>query len=421
MSEASAELVHGTHISQMLLYPEWVHRRVEQITFVDEETVRRRVSVDFEIPSKYANPVGLSLDTWFAPLALLRKGSPLVDFDLLDEEGRSLPLLATDEGHQIAAAALVSRAGAILEESGGGLNSSLTKDLQAVASCERRDAREAVRRALEPQRGTDPRRFLARDPHMPRLVDDLARNFLVLTPIEDPAQRRVIKLSFLESFRRPSYIPLRVLGWRKTELKFVTGGAGMARSYHCEIGAPERLEIMQANLSEIRASGAKINDRRSACGNRVHLQLTNVPSDTNAVLQADLRATRRGLPSMSAVLGVAVSLLLTAGVVFHASALKAGDTTAALLVAIPALLAAYLSRPGEHELATRLLIGIRWLTALIGLLVFIAAASLVAEPKHDRTVLTIWIVLAASSWLATAALIASAVLPRPPRGSEITE
>ncbi len=399
----------------MLLDPDWVHRRVEQITFVDEETVRRRVSVDFEIPHSYASPEGVTLDTWLAPLALLRKGSPLVDFDLLDEEGRSLPLLATNEGHRVAAAALVSRAGTILQREGRTLGSELTEALSGAAACERREAKTAIRRAMAPQRGTDPRRFLARDPHMPRLVDDLARNFLVLTPISDPTKRRVIKFSFLESFKRPSYIPLRVLGWRRTHLEFVIGGAGMARSYHCEIGAPDRLEIMQAQLSEVRASGATIRDRRSACGNRVHLQLTDVPSDTNAVLEADLRATRRGLPAMSAVLGVAVSLLLTAGVVFHASALRGGDTTAALLVAIPALLAAYLSRPGEHELASRLLIGIRWLTGVIGLLVFLAAATLVAEPDHDATVLTIWIVLASCSWLTAAALTASVALPRPHR------
>jgi hypothetical protein len=107
--------------------------------------------------------------------------------------------------------------------------------------------------------------------------------------------------------------------------------------------------------------------------------------------------------------------------VFLGTILGSNDEAApALLIAIPALLAAYLSAPGEHMLASRLLIGIRWLTGLTGLLVFVAAASLVAGEERETTVRIVWIAAAGLSWLLSLALIASALLPRPDRTLEAT-
>lgn len=408
-----ALLTHGAELQRMLNYTSWANRRVEQISFVDDQTVRRRVSFDFNLPATYADH---PLDGWFAPLALLSKEKLFVGFDLRDEEGNTMPLVASGEANRIGRAILIATASSILETAGASLSREIAEDLDTVVRCEIEDAEEAMSRVLEPRRGRDDRRHLANDPLLSRMVDDFARNWLALAPIPDPAAHRVIKFSFLESLisgPRSSDSILRMLGWRKTTFRFSAWGASMAPSYHCEIAAPETLEIMRGRLLEIDHSGKTIQNAPSdQCGGRVHLRLTGVRSNSNTLLLADLRA-RRDLPAMAAVLGVGISLFLTVGLLFLDSILDKGGDTAALLVAIPALLAAYLAHPGEHRLAARLLLGIRWLTGLIGLLVFIAAAALATGKHHHDTVVWIWIVVTGLSWLATVALIASAILPRP--------
>ena len=205
---------------------------------------------------------------------------------------------------------------------------------------------------------------------------------------------------------------LTALGWKPASFRWIAGGGGMARSYHCEVKAPENLELIDGMLSAVTTDGKTRTDKSETLGERIHLHLTNVPSDANWVLRTDLRAIRRGLPRNAAALGAAVSATLTAGVVFHHNVARASDTAAVLLVAIPALIGAFLARPGEHLLATRILFGIRTLTATIGALAFIAAASMTVSADRAHTILVTWIPLAALSWLATFALTLSAFLPR---------
>ena len=78
----------------------WRHRRVETITVLTHEQVRRHVSVDFTVPEEYRESLRLSADEYVVPLALLAK-RPLVHFDLRNEEGHSIPLLTADQNRMI--------------------------------------------------------------------------------------------------------------------------------------------------------------------------------------------------------------------------------------------------------------------------------------------------------------------------------
>lgn len=412
-------LVHGAEIREMLTYTDtWVHRRVEQIAFVDDRTVSRRVSVDYQLPRRYVG-ADLQQQRWYVPLALLRKGTLLVDFDLRDEEGRALPLVTSRKAHEIGSAVLINAASTVLKKTGRSLGVELAQDLQRVPPCELEKAKEAVRRALEPRSANDDRRILRNDPLIEPLIRDLAENFLVLVPAE-VTTRSVVKFSFLQFIRDRHQSPLIALGWQTLVFRLNMAGAAMARSYHCEISAPERLELTQGRLSALTGKEVRYA-RRTRSRRRVHFQIDGVSSMSQCVLQVGLRASRRGLPWMSALLAVGISTLLTIGLVFLGAVLGSNDEAApALLVAIPALLAAYLSAPGEHMLASRLLTGIRWLTGLAGLLVFVAAASLVAGEEHETTVRIVWIAAAGLSWLLSLALISSALLPRPDRSLEAT-
>src|ERR671925_2386614 len=83
---------------QLLRHPAgWRHRRVETLSMLSHEQVRRHVSVDFTVPVEFREHLRLSDAHEFAvPLAFLAK-RPLVHFDLRNEEGHSIPLLTADQ------------------------------------------------------------------------------------------------------------------------------------------------------------------------------------------------------------------------------------------------------------------------------------------------------------------------------------
>ena len=78
----------------------WRHRRVETITVLSHEQVRRHVSVDFTVPAEHREDVRLSEGEWVVPLALLAK-RPLVHFDLRLEDQSAVALLRSDEAQLI--------------------------------------------------------------------------------------------------------------------------------------------------------------------------------------------------------------------------------------------------------------------------------------------------------------------------------
>lgn len=433
-------LAHAAEIRQMLDYTDWVRRRVEQLSFVDEKTVRHRVSVDFKLPDTYAEVRSLRGGHWLVPLALLKKERPLVDFDLFDEEERALPLVDSREGNEISTAMLIATASTLLKQAGDELTPTMADSLQHLVDCRPDEAKEALRDALEPRGGLDGRRLLAGDDRMKRLAADLAQNFLVLAPLSEATKRRVIKFSYRETALVEERGLANTLGWRCFNFNFPTVGPSMAHSYHCEISAPEELEIAEAKLSVVSPSRGKPLDRatpeptaakRRRGERRIHLQLREAPSDANGLVKVALRPSSPGLPTAAAMLALGVSLLLSAGVVFHDRVADASESATALLVAVPALIGIYIARP-EHLLSRRLLRGVRRLAATVGVLALIAAASTVlhhsstngearttatasiaqGEDDGNEVILMTWLPLAALSWLATVILVLSVALPQ---------
>lgn len=113
-------------LSLFLRWPEWVHRRVETVSFVSPDTNRRRVTIDFSLPD-YTDE-GFETDgdptVCLTPLTLLRK-RPLTNFDFCDESGASLPLVTKQRNGALSAALLAglaaSSAPAKLREAAGSI------------------------------------------------------------------------------------------------------------------------------------------------------------------------------------------------------------------------------------------------------------------------------------------------------------
>jgi hypothetical protein len=106
-----------------------------------------------------------------------------------------------------------------------------------------------------------------------------------------------------------------------------------------------------------------------------------------------MRVGRRGFLTYSLIFAAACALLLWE---FQAHASSASDkdssqVSAAVLLLTPTLLGLFLFRPGEHELAARLLSGIRGLVVCSGLLCVAAAMALIgAMPPGVNGVAGCW-------------------------------
>src|SRR4051794_33568016 len=99
LDERSGEIAVG-FAALLTRQAAWRHRRVETITVLSHERVRRHVSVDFTVPAEHRDEIQLSEGEWIVPLAYLAKRL-LVHFDLFLEDEAAVPLLRSDEAQLI--------------------------------------------------------------------------------------------------------------------------------------------------------------------------------------------------------------------------------------------------------------------------------------------------------------------------------
>lgn len=182
----------------------WLERRVETVRFIDADTVARSVSVDFIMPSV---PTPLSRGDrriTLVPVGTLLKRE-LINFDLRDEDGRPLPLLSRRHNGRLAAAVLAAGVRMWVGDSAnlaGGVPVGVLDDLWSIATSTPDDAmkcwsRLGISRTDLPDEKEWRKEMLASGRFM-ALARDLARNFLVLTPIVVDGRSRVIKFSYQE-------------------------------------------------------------------------------------------------------------------------------------------------------------------------------------------------------------------------------
>lgn len=159
----------------------WIHRRVEQVVYLDQVTSRRRISIDFTVPQPQS-PSGRPL---YLPLAQFAK-RPLANFDLT--AGASIPMLTTDENAEISVA--IPMALARLRHPD--LIDPIVERYvpQLVRATRDRDRREALEKIFPPRLEVG-RALIANVPFR-TLAFELSRNFILYVPArpESAGQRR---------------------------------------------------------------------------------------------------------------------------------------------------------------------------------------------------------------------------------------
>jgi len=374
----------GAHPLETLLATstEWVHRRVETVRFADD-TLRRHVSIDFTPPAWTDGDADV-------PVAILAK-APLTDFDLRDAAGAALPMATRGENATRAAEAILQAI----------LNACRDRGLSVAPDELDRLGTLAFELAVgSPDEAADALAVLARHPEagialaderVARLAETFVGGFMVLVRAQ-PGRRQIVKLSYEEpvtiphgwrtgggrgrSLRTLRRLLAARLGWRPFVAWFDIPDAGGAASYHFELAVARDLEVVDAGFAVANEPHPVEASVGPLPGRRVHMYLA-APSGGRGFAWGSIRAQRRGLLFGGLVLsGATVVLLGVAGLAAGTIANSPADS-GSLLLALPGAFAAFLSRPDDHPLTSRLLVGTRALIVLSGLCSF-AAATLVA-------------------------------------------
>jgi hypothetical protein len=417
--DIDAERFAAAAVYRLLVAPAaWIHRRVEAVEFVDDRLVRRRVSLDFTVPTTLG---GLAIDRTllpFLPLTTLRK-VPLRNFDLDGDDGVPLPVLTKAQNEVV-----IERSLAVLGEElvGKPLSDDVRRRLFRVVAGTPDEAQVELEswNGLTRQSGGDRAVWQALVADVPFMdyAQALAPNFVLLASADPmPGVRRIIKLAYDERPEPEVGLLKKVassLGWRPTTFTFEASSVSFCASYHFEVAAPRDLEIGAARLELTdAATNADVTTPDPTPGYRAHLYTAGVAAGSKANVVAEIYARRSGLIRASLFVG-ALAFLMLLGASFHLDRIASPDQSqgaTGLLLLVPTLLAAYIVRPGEHQLATTSLLGVRLAVAGAGASAVFASALIAAGYGTCEWFDRLWLIPLGASGVCTASLILSYVRP----------
>jgi hypothetical protein len=445
----------GTRGAYYLLHePEWIRRHVETITITGPRTAKRQVTIDVLLPRSevcIADCYGEE-NLYYIPVAVIGKHPPTSNIDLDDEGGRSHPLLTREEDARVSQAALLE-AGRLVTSTlpGARLRSAWNETVHQQGRTARVSA--AVAAALleleDPSALASPQY-----PFFAQAVLNLAGNSMLWLPMRGrPGQRRVLKLRYdlaIKPFSilrgrpstetvtlilangeewelteedpgdglpRPTYARLfdsvaNALGLSPIPLRIETPYVRGSSTYHLQIESPPGLEIRKLSLLArlVDGDGREYRPEVQVDRGNAHLYVSHakVVKLWPAVLL--LRVGRRGFLSLSVLTAAIITGMLW---IYDSSSDLLGpepvhqEIAAAVLLVIPAFLTAFVARPNEHALTTRLMSGVRALLLLLGLLSAASAAALAGIKPPEWTLEHTWFVSAVSASIATGVLVLS--------------
>jgi hypothetical protein len=252
------------------------------------------------------------------------------------------------------------------------------------------------------------------------LLEELAQNYIVHIAV--PAEtmtRRIIKLTSertvtfwsRKSKRRRL---LQSLGWRCWPLDVPIGGRG--GSHHLEVAAPTGVDIVRIVTRPADRSKPSAPVRRTGFSPHVHISIPAIsPLRYRATIY--VRTSRSGWLFASFLVGILIAAVLMLGrhrlAVFYTSkgtVSQEAGIAATLLLTLLGVIALWLIRPGEHPLASRLLLVVRGLIFIDVTALLVGTGDLVLHTGRLPTAL--WSVLAWTSTVIAVMLALSWLMPR---------
>jgi hypothetical protein len=354
---------------------EWVHRRKEALTLLDQRMTRRQVSVDFALPGSIV-PLALTRggrEVRYAPIFMLQKApSRFTRFDFRDEAGVALALPTRSENGLLAAGVLRHAAAQRL---GAKPEDQLARELAAIAESASPRSRGLAERFLA-DRGTAARRALVGDAEFRSLVRAFADSSILSIPIAgDEGMRRILKLSYDAPLADLAYDDqfLHLAGLRSYTIAFDLPFIS-ARNFHFELQSPVGLEVMEAAYVE--EGRPKLLRIARSFSRQLHFYSDRALAGRKALVFVQLRVSGDGFLGGAALAACLVALSIGACFAFAGQLAEATSTAPSLLMLFPGLVANYIARPSAHRLTSVLLANARRLLIVSGGLAFAGAARL---------------------------------------------
>ena len=435
----------GRYLLQVVEDPSWVRRRVESVRLTGLGAIERRISLDLDIERliDIAEEAGLRMPARLpVPIAILEKGL-LPEIDVTGPAGESLSVATSSQDSRAAQLAMLahissftpaavtastaiqqklfdiaadhpSRADADLIRLGGGSGFVSAWRLDESLHASSDEVREWS--AL-----FESREFVS-------LLAQFTVNFLLVVEIDDTRPTTIVKVRYIESIPAPerSYVP-KFLPTDLTDYKVEANAVGRAQREHIRFLLPEGIQLVSSLLyvdSERSADSSPLSpeDLGQRYMHRETLDramfYTRGASPNAHKLFVTVRPTADGFLS-AAILGTVFTLLISLGG-FLAEllggdeySLKAitdasSDAAVAMLLIIPTVFAAYVTRPGEHALRAFLLLSSRIRVLAAGVTTAICAVSIVAGFSHPW-LLGVWGLACAVNAYVLAYLVVTAV------------
>jgi hypothetical protein len=397
----------------------WVSHRKEHVSFRDDRTVVRQVTVEFYVPAQA--PVFLGDDGQaysLLPLSVVRRKT-LVNFELRDDGGRPVVMPSLRQNQAITESVLLACADATLGRASSRTGADAAEDpeiarfVYQVISGDQR-ALTAAYASLDDGTAAPVVQDLAGRRMFRTILDRLADNFVlwVMIPAGAP-RRRVLTFSSDEPlhlhYRKPGLTgdiyerghpvgPWRpvvwcaALGLTPTRMRFQVPAAEDAASFHFEIDAPKGVQVAEASLlaGRPRCPNPSFDHVRGGFPT-VGLHVIEVPNGSLSRAQIGFQAVTRGWV-MTSMLSSWVVFGLLLAFAMHGSFLKTNNELPVLiLLALAGGVAGLLAQSNAHGLAAHLLKWTRSLATLSAALPIVATTYIAFDSVHpDRVASALW-------------------------------
>jgi hypothetical protein len=407
----------------------WVSHRAEHVSFRDDRSVVRRVTVEFHVPEQDV-PVFCGDDGQaysLVPLSVMRRKT-LVNFELRDDAGRSVVVPTLRQNQAITESMLLACADAAIERADTASGGDVADFVHQVISGDQQGLRAAYK-SLECGTAAPAVLRLAEHKTFRAVLDRMADNFVlwVMIPVGTPRRR---KLTFScdepldPHYREPGYekdegkyklgdklrawhprVWCSALGLTTTRIRFPVPAAENAASFHFEVDAPKGVQVVEASLLAGRPQEPDPSfDQVKGGFVTVGLHVIEVPNGSLSRAQIGLQVLTRGWLTTSTVASWAVFGFLLAFAMHHAvlSPSKTEDFPVLILVALAGVVAGAIAQSDAKGLAAYLLRWTRALATVAAILPLVATTFIAFEavqPSHLAPAL--WTAAVASGVIAT--------------------
>jgi hypothetical protein len=385
LSAEDFELVGAMTAKLLMPWREWVHRRVDRVTFSDEDALCRDVSIDFTLPHwfhVFRGTESREPKRQLVPIGFFRKEA-LTNFSLTDDSYTSLPFLTAPQTSQVAEAVLLKIGELSL---GKAVPTAIRHDIHGLIYEGPQIAAQIYDRLFEPtDQAWHARELLLQKPGFANTAAQFRDSFLGLTMLDiRHHERRVLHFSFEEQLEFGNYALKRAVEQAVGEPRRIAIGVmapSSAASYHLEVEAPDGLMLKEPLGYHYVGGTVPKPVQASATLRRAHFHFTNAPAKTSAGAELSLYP-RRSTVVRPATLMACLTLVATAAIGFRFPHIESGDNAAAaaLLLAVTGVVGLIVARSGEGEMATSLLLPLRVLGITPAVLGVLAAVVVVIDP-----------------------------------------